>query len=102
SALRPRVLVVLRNSAPRPGILPSTGIFLMRRSSVVSMRPPMITVWPLWTVTVVLARRELMIGTVADLLMSMLELLNALFVVLMSIFTNPSGLIFGVTVMLMP
>ena len=76
---------------------PITGTLLTRLSSVVSIKPPMITVWPLCTLTVVLARRWLIIGTVADALISTVEVLMALLVVPTSILTKPSGLILGVT-----
>ena len=81
---------------------PMMGIFLTRLSSVVAMRPPMMMVWPLWALTVVLALRWLMMGTEDDLLTCTLELLMALLVVPISIFTKPSGLIFGVTVRFTP
>lgn len=62
----------------------------------------MTTVCPLCTVTVVEARRSLMMGTVALLLISMLELAKELLVAPTSILTKPSPVMRGVTVRFTP
>lgn len=96
------VILVLRNAAPRYGMSPKNGSLRTRLSSCVPISPPMMIVCPFCTLTVVFARRWLMMGTVADLLISTVELLMAELVVPNSSFTNPSGLIFGVTVRFTP
>ena len=102
SSVRRRTSDSERNSPPIRGMSPSSGIFMSRRSLFSSISPPMTTVSPSFTVTVVSAVRLMMIGLRKVSLMSVVFSLNREMVGRMSIRTKPSGLMEGLTSRMMP
>ena len=102
SSVRRRVSLSDRKRPPMKGMSPRNGIFISRRSLFSSINPPITTVSPSLTVTVVSAVRLMMIGLLNVSLISVVCSLNREIVGRMSMRTNPSGLIVGRTSKMIP